>query len=444
MNQHAATQDGAQAASGPAGTSAEHPDAGAAPSAVAPAGQAGLLADYRRDLLGVFGDPSLVLVEGSGCRVTDADGTEYLDLLAGIAVNSLGYSHPAWVAAIAEQAARLSHVSNFFTSPQQVRLAAELLEIAESPAGGKVFFTNSGTEANEAALKLIRAHGNAGEPRRHRILALRNAFHGRSAGALAATWKEAYRAPFEPLPAGVEFIEPTLEALEAALGDDVAGVILEPIQGEAGVIPLSEEFLRAARRGTRERGALLVVDEVQTGMGRTGLWLESLRSLRGDEAPDVVTLAKGLGGGFPIGAMLTLTPEATGVLTAGNHGTTFGGNPLAMAAGLATVRTIREEGLMAHAVEVGEHLRAALAGVEGVGEVRGRGLLIAFDLLDGEASGLAPALVAAAREGGFIVNATGPGTVRLAPPLILTRAEADEFVAALPGLLTAARERAAG
>jgi acetylornithine/N-succinyldiaminopimelate aminotransferase len=405
--------------------------------------QTDILESYRRDLLGVFGDPSLVLVRGSGCRVTDADGTEYLDLLAGIAVNSLGYSHPAWVAAIAEQAGRLSHVSNFFTSPQQVELAAALLEVAEAPEGGKVFFTNSGTEANEAALKLVRAHGNAAEPAKRRILALTHAFHGRTAGALAATWKEAYRAPFEPLPGGVEFIEPTVEALEAAMGDDVAGVILEPVQGEAGVIPLSEEFLRAARRSTREHGALLVVDEVQSGMGRTGRWLESLRSLSGEQAPDVVTLAKGLGGGFPIGAMLTLTPAATGVLGAGNHGTTFGGNPLAMAAGLATVRAIREEGLLAHAEELGEHLRAALAGVEGVGEVRGRGLLIAFDLVEGASAGLAPALVAAAREGGFIINATGPGTVRLAPPLVLGREEADEFVEALPGLLAAARRRAA-
>lgn len=396
---------------------------------------------YRRDLLNVFGEPSLVLVEGHGCEVTDATGRTYLDLLAGIAVNALGYSHPAWVQAVAEQAATLGHASNFFTSPPQIRLAQTLLEITGAPEGAKVFFTNSGTEANEAALKLVRAHGNAAAPARTRILALEHAFHGRTAGALAVTWKEAYRAPFVPLPGGVEFIEPTVAALEAAMGPDVAGVILEPIQGEAGVHAVPSDFLVAARELTREAGALLVVDEVQTGMGRTGLWLESLRSLDEAHAPDVVTLAKGLGGGFPIGAMLALTPEATGVLGPGNHGTTFGGNPLAMAAGLATIRAIHDEQLLARARDTGGFLREGLAAVPGVAAVRGQGLLIAADLQGaGAGSGWsAPDVVAAARRRGFLINATGPETIRLAPPLILTREQAQTFLDALPQILQDAR-----
>ena len=394
---------------------------------------------YRRDLLDVFGQPVLVLTEGAGCEVTDAAGRTYLDLMAGIAVNSLGYAHPAWVEAVAAQAHRLQHVSNFFTTPQQIELARTLLEIADAPADSRVFFANSGTEANEAALKAVRAHGNAREPRARRILALEHAFHGRTAGALAATWKPAYREPFEPLPGGVRFIPPTVQALEEAMGDDVAGVILEPIQGEAGVHPLPEELLLAARRLTREHGALLVVDEVQTGMGRTGLWLESLRAL-GDpgQRPDLITLAKGLGGGFPIGAMLALTPEATGALAPGSHGTTFGGNPLATAAGLATIRALRDEDLLTRAREVGQVLREGLAVTPGIGAVRGRGLLIGAELAAPDGDRAAPAgpdVVAAARRAGFIINATGPGTLRLAPPLVLTADQARTFLDALPGIL---------
>lgn len=394
---------------------------------------------YRKDLLDVFGHPALVFTEGSGCEVTDAAGRTYLDLMAGIAVNSLGYAHPAWADAVAAQAHRLQHVSNFFTTPQQIELARTLLEIADAPADSRVFFANSGTEANEAALKAVRAHGNAREPRARRILALERAFHGRTAGALAATWKPAYREPFEPLPGGVRFIPPTVQALEEAMGDDVAGVILEPIQGEAGVHPLPEELLLAARRLTREHGALLVVDEVQTGMGRTGLWLESLRAL-GDpgQRPDLITLAKGLGGGFPIGAMLALTPEATGALAPGSHGTTFGGNPLATAAGLATIRALRDEDLLTRAREVGQVLREGLAATPGIGAVRGRGLLIGADLAAPDGDRAAPAgpdVVAAARRAGFIINATGPGTLRLAPPLVLTADQARTFLDALPGIL---------
>lgn len=399
--------------------------------------QEDMLADYRKDLLGVFGDPSLVLTEGHGCRVTDADGRTYLDLLGGIAVNALGYAHPRWVEAVADQAARLGHVSNFFTTPPQLSLARRLLEILPAPEGSKVFFTNSGTEANEAALKLVRSHGNAASPRKTRVLALDHGFHGRTAGALAVTWKEAYRAPFQPLPGGVEFVEPSVAALKRAMSDDVAGIIVEPVQGEAGVRPLPEGFLAEARDLTAAAGALLVVDEVQSGMGRTGRWLASEAELGADNAPDVVTLAKSLGGGFPIGAMITMTPRATAVLGPGNHGTTFGGNPLATSAGLATIQAIEDEGLLENARAMGELLTRGLGEIDRVEAVRGEGLLIAADLRPADAvdGGVAPAVVAEARRQGFILNATGPATLRFAPPLIITAAEIEEFLRALPGII---------
>ena len=399
-----------------------------------------LLDGYRDNLLGVFGDPALVLVEGQGCRVTDADGRRYLDLLAGIAVNSLGHAHPAWVRAVAEQAGRLAHVSNLFTTPEVVELARELLEVTAAPSGSHVFFANSGSEANEAAFKLARRHGREhpdaqGRPRT-RVLALEHAFHGRTMGSLALTAKEAYRAPFEPLPGGVSHVPATVEALAAELDDTVAALIVEPVQGEAGVRGLPEGYLSRARELTREHGALLIVDEVQSGIGRTGDWLASTAQLPGGEFPDAVTLAKGLGGGFPIGALLTAGPEVSGLLGAGQHGTTFGGNPLAAAAALATVRTIRDEGLLENARAVGEHLAARLRDVPGVTDVRGYGLLVGFDLVPSAPDdAVAPRLVAAARDAGFLVNATGPATVRLAPPLIVTRQEVDTFVSALPDLL---------
>lgn len=399
-----------------------------------------LLDGYRDNLLGVFGDPALVLVEGQGCRVTDADGRRYLDLLAGIAVNSLGHAHPAWVRVVAEQAGRLAHVSNLFTTPEVVELARELLEVTDAPSGSHVFFANSGSEANEAAFKLARRHGREhpdaqGRPRT-RVLALEHAFHGRTMGSLALTAKEAYRAPFEPLPGGVSHVPATVEALAAELDDTVAALIVEPVQGEAGVRGLPEGYLARARELTREHGALLIVDEVQSGIGRTGDWLASTAQLPGGEFPDAVTLAKGLGGGFPIGALLTAGPEVSGLLGAGQHGTTFGGNPLAAAAALATVRTIRDEGLLENARAVGEHLAARLRDVPGVTVVRGHGLLVGLDLVQGAPDdAVAPRLVAAARDAGFLVNATGPATVRLAPPLIVTRQEVDTFVSALPDLL---------
>ncbi len=396
------------------------------------------LSRYSSSLLGVFGAPQRVLVRGAGCLVWDADGKEYLDLLGGIAVNALGHAHPFVTSVISSQLATLGHVSNFFTSPTQIALAEKLLELSQAPDGSKVFFTNSGAEANEAAFKLARRNAGTdpaeGGTPRTKIVALEGAFHGRTMGALALTAKEAYRAPFAPLPAGVVHIPfGDVDALRAAVDDTTAAVFLEPIQGEAGVRPLPDGYLQAAREATSAAGALLILDEVQTGIGRTGKWLAS-----GDAGivPDAITLAKGLGGGFPIGALVTFGPAASGLLTAGQHGTTFGGNPVATAAALATLHVLEDQHLLAHVRDVGEHLRTGLAGINGVTEVRGEGLLIGFDL-DAD---VAPAVVQAGLDAGFIINSPGPRTIRLAPPLILSTEQADQFLAALPALLQTAKD----
>jgi acetylornithine/N-succinyldiaminopimelate aminotransferase len=390
------------------------------------------LSRYSDALMGVFGTPQRVLVRGSGCHVWDADGNQYLDLLGGIAVNALGHAHPFVTSVISSQLATLGHISNFFTSPTQVALAEKLLALSQAPPGSRVFFTNSGTEALEAAVKLARRNSTAG---RHRIIALDGAFHGRTMGALALTSKKAYREPFEPLPGGVEHVPfDDIEALRNAMDDSVAAVVLEPIQGEAGVRPLSPEYLRAARDLTRRHGALLILDEVQTGIARTGRWFAH-QGVDG-VVPDAMTLAKGLGGGFPIGALLTFGGDVSNLITAGQHGTTFGGNPVATAAGLATLHALEASNALQHVSEVGAFLRAGLDSVEGVTTVRGEGLLIGFDL-DGE---YAPAAVQAALSAGFIINATGPLTLRLAPPLILTTEQAATFLDALPSILTTARE----
>ncbi|MDI3214008.1 acetylornithine transaminase [Arthrobacter sp. AL12] len=392
------------------------------------------LSRYNSSLLGVFGTPQRVLVRGAGCLVWDADGKEYLDLLGGIAVNALGHAHPFVTSVISSQLATLGHVSNFFTSPTQIALAEKLLEITRAPAGSRVFFANSGTEAVEAAFKLARRNTGSEEKPRTKVIALEGAFHGRTMGALALTAKEAYRAPFAPLPGGVEHVPfGDIDALRAAVDDTVAAVFLEPIQGEAGVRPLPAGYLRAAREATSAAGALLILDEVQTGIGRTGKWLAS------EDAgimPDAVTLAKGLGGGFPIGALVTYGPETSALLTAGQHGTTFGGNPVATAAALATLHVLENQQVLGHVRKLGEHLRAGLAAVHGVTEVRGDGLLIGFDL-DAD---VAPAVVTAGLGAGFIVNSPGPHTIRLAPPLILTTEQADRFLAALPALLQTAKD----
>ncbi|WP_285240821.1 acetylornithine transaminase [Pseudarthrobacter sp. MEB009] len=392
------------------------------------------LSRYSSSLMGVFGTPQRVLVRGAGCLVWDADGKEYLDLLGGIAVNALGHAHPFVTSVIASQLATLGHVSNFFTSPTQIALAEKLLALAKAPAGSKVFFANSGTEAVEAAFKLARRNTGTADAPRTKVVALDGAFHGRTMGALALTAKEAYRAPFEPLPGGVVHIPfGDLEALRAAVDHSTAAVFLEPIQGEAGVRPLSAEYLQAARRLTTDAGALLILDEVQTGVGRTGTWLASEDA---GIVPDAITLAKGLGGGFPIGALLTMGEKPSALLSAGQHGTTFGGNPVATAAALATLHAIENQHVLANVNTVGEHLRAGLAAVPGVTGVRGRGLLIGFDL-DAD---VAPAVVQAGLDAGFIVNAPGPHTIRLAPPLVLTTAQAETFLAAFPAILQTAKD----
>nr|WP_223261613.1 acetylornithine transaminase [Glutamicibacter arilaitensis] len=385
---------------------------------------------YSKSLLGVFGTPQRVLVRGAGCHVWDADGNQYLDLLGGIAVNTLGHGHPLLTSVITSQLATLGHVSNFFTSPSQIALAEKLLEISAAPAGSKVFFANSGTEANEAALKLTRRNAGTEAAPRTKVIALEHSFHGRTLGALSLTYKEKYRAPFAPLPENVSWIPAgDIEALRAAVDETVSAVFIEPIQGEAGVLELSTEYLQAAREITRDSGALLVFDEVQTGMGRTGQFFASAPVI-----PDVMTLAKGLGGGFPIGAMIVFGQENTAWLTPGDHGTTFGGNPVACAAGLAVIHTIEKENLLAHVSATGDWLREQLAGIQGIGAVRGAGLLTAFELK----SANAPKLVTAALDAGFIVNATDEKTIRLAPPLVITTEQLATLVTALPQLISAA------
>lgn len=380
---------------------------------------------YQGSLMNTFGPPQRVLVRGEGCYVWDADGQRYLDLLAGIAVNALGHAHPAVVSAVADQLATLGHVSNFFTSPLQVALAERLLDLLGHP--GRVFFTSSGTEANEAAFKATRRTGRTG------IVSTVGAFHGRSMGALALTWKPAYREPFEPLPGEVTFVEyGDVDALEAAVDDTTAAFVVEPIQGENGVVEAPPGYLEAARDITARRGALLWVDEVQSGIGRTGAWFAHAGT---GVVPDLVTLAKGLGAGFPVGACLGVGAAGT-LLGPGNHGTTFGGNPVAAAAGLATLDTIERDDLLAHVQATGAHLarRVEALGHPLVTHVRGRGLMRGIAL----AAGIGPAVVATALDAGFIINATDPTTLRIVPPLVVTATQLDTFVDALPGLLAAA------
>jgi len=368
-------------------------------------------------LMGTYGVPLRVLARGEGSYVWDADGKRYLDLLGGIAVNVLGHADPEWVAAITAQASTLTHTSNFFATEPQIRLAERLLDICGAPEGSRVFLCNSGTEANEAAFKMSRRTG------RTRILALVEAFHGRTTGALALTYKEAYRAPFAPLAPEVEWIPANdIDALTAAIGDDVAAFFIEPIQGEAGVKPLTHEYLVAARELCDAHGVLLVADEVQTGIGRTGTWLAMQAH---GVMPDVVTLAKGLGGGFPIGAVVAFGAKAGGMLTKGQHGTTFGGNALASAAALATLDAIESRGLLSHVKSMGEWIKETVGALPGVVEVRGEGLLLGIKL----ESEITADVAAAAIEAGFIINAPSPDTIRLAPSLTLSQAEAEPFVA---------------
>ncbi len=380
---------------------------------------------YRENLANTFGVPQELLVRGEGCHVWSADGKRYLDCLAGIAVNALGHAHPAVVAAISAQAAQVVHVSNLFASRPQIALAQRLCELSGAGAAGRVFFANSGAEANEAAFKLARLHGGAARPR---VLALENGFHGRTMGALALTGKPAMREPFAPMPGGVEHIPASLAALEAAFGDDpgsIAALFVEPIQGEAGVVPLPDGFLRRARELTAAAGALLVVDEIQTGVGRTGAWFAFQHE---GVVPDAMTLAKGLGGGVPIGALVTFG-AASALFTPGVHGSTFGGNPFATAVAGAVLAELERINVLDAVVAEGAALRSALLGLRSplVAGVRGRGLLLGVALTQPVAQRVA----AVALELGLIVNAPNAETIRLAPPLVFGAAERVECVAML-------------
>ncbi|HWA66138.1 MAG TPA: acetylornithine transaminase [Mycobacteriales bacterium] len=374
-----------------------------------------------------YGSPHLALVSGSGTTVTDADGREYLDLIAGIAVSSLGHAHPAVVKAVTDQVSTLAHTSNLFINPPALALAERLAALIGVP-GVRVFLSNDGATANEAAIKTaLRAR-----PGRRRFVAAESSFHGRTLGALALTGKAAIREPFGPFGIDVDFVPyGDAAALSAAVDERTAAVFLEPTLGEAGVIPPPDGYLRQARAACDAAGALLAVDEVQGGIGRTGKWFAHQHE---GIVPDLVTVAKGLGGGLPVGACLG-TGEAAEALQRGDHGSTFGGNPVSCAAALAVIDVIADNGLLEQVETVGKQWKAELAGCAGelLTGVRGRGLWLGL-----ETSGGASAIEAAARDAGFLVNATGPDAVRLAPPLILTAAEAASFTAALPAILDAA------
>ena len=374
---------------------------------------------WSQSMMNNYGTPQIALVRGSGAVVEDENGKEYVDFLGGIAVNALGHAHPAVVEAVTQQISQLGHVSNLYVAEPCVALAELLLALAGRQ--GRVIFGNSGAEANEAAFKLSRLTG------RTHVVATHGAFHGRTMGALALTGQPSKADPFRPLPGEVTHVDfGDLSALDAAVSDKTAMVILEPIQGENGVVVPPAGYLAGAREICTRNGALLVLDEVQTGIGRTGHWFH--HQGEGVE-PDVVTLAKGLGGGLPLGACLAFGPAAD-LFTPGSHGTTFGGNPVACAAGLAVVRTIAGEGLLDHVKRIGEQLRRGLERNPLVAQVRGAGLLLGVVLKDPISADVQAELAAA----GFLVNAPQPDVVRLAPPLIISAEQADALIAALDGL----------
>ncbi len=387
-------------------------------------------ARWDRVMIGNYGTPPMTIVSGRGMRVRDADGRQYLDFLSGIAVSALGHGHPELATAIAAQAAQLIHTSNLAIHPKGVELAERLVGLTGWDA--KVFFAQDGATANEAALKIARRYGYdlAPDGGKQRIVAMQGGFHGRTMGALAVTGNPAKREPFGPFGHSVSFVEyGNLAALEAAMGDDVAAVILEPAQGENGVVEAPEGFLSGARRLATEHAALLIVDEVQSGIGRTGEWFASTAA---GITPDVMTLAKGIAGGMPLGAVITTGPART-ALRAGDHGTTFGGNPVSCAAALTVIEVIERDGLLANARVMGQRLQKAVGDLDSplVRTVRGKGLWIGI-VLD---SAVATTVENGMREHGFIVNAVKPDVIRLAPPLIITAADVDEFATALAAVL---------
>ncbi|MGW0749455.1 acetylornithine transaminase [Streptomyces sp. NPDC002587] len=389
-------------------------------------------ARWQGALTNNYGTPALALVRGEGAQVWDADGRQYTDFVGGIAVNALGHAHPAVVAAVTGQISTLGHVSNLYASEPVIALGERLLQLFGRP--GKVFFCNSGAEAVEAAFKIGRLTG------RTHMVATTGGFHGRTMGALALTGQPKKQDPFLPLPGDVTHVPyGDAEALRAAVTEQTALVVIEPVQGENGVVVPPAGYLTAAREITRATGTLLVLDEVQTGIGRCGQWFEH-QAHEGVE-PDLVTLAKGLGGGLPIGAAVAFGPAAD-LLQPGQHGTTFGGNPVACAAGLAVIDTIATEGLLDRVKARGERLRS---GIESsahplVSHVRGAGLLLGIVLTEP----LAPQVQQAAQDAGYLVNAPAPDVVRLMPPYVLSEAEADAFLRDLPGILDAANGDGSG
>jgi acetylornithine aminotransferase len=361
-----------------------------------------------------YGTPSIALVKGKGLVVTDADGKQYLDFLGGIATNILGHAHPAIVKAVTKQVSTLSHVSNFYVHPHAVELAEKLAAMTGDKSA-KVFFCQSGAEANEAALKLSRRTGKV------RIVAAQGAFHGRTMGALSLTGQPAKREPFLPLIKGVKHVPfGDIEAMRKAVTKKTAMVIIEPIMGEAGVIVPPADYLRELRALCDAKGALLVIDAVQTGMGRTGDWFGYEYS---GITPDVITLAKGLGGGLPLGAMIALE-KAADLFQPGDHGSTFGGNPVTTAAGLAAIKFIETQKILKKVEKQGVYLMQELALIPGVAEVRGAGLLLGIELENLKAADIAKAL----QNEGVLVNAANPTTIRLAPALTVTDAQLKKFV----------------
>ncbi|MEU6574677.1 acetylornithine transaminase [Streptomyces sp. NPDC046805] len=386
-----------------------------------------LTARWQGALMDNYGTPRLPLVRGAGTKLWDADGTEYLDFVGGIAVNALGHAHPAVVEAVSGQIASLGHVSNLFIAEPPVALAERLLQLFGRD--GKVFFCNSGAEAVEGAFKIGRLTG------RTHMVATQGGFHGRTMGALALTGQPGKQDPFLPLPGDVTHVPyGDAQALAAAVTEETALVVIEPIQGENGVVVPPPGYLKAARAITAATGALLVLDEVQTGVGRTGNWFEY--QAHEGVLPDVVTLAKGLGGGLPLGATVAFG-RAAQLLRPGQHGTTFGGNPVACAAGLAVLDTIENEGLLENVKRQSATLRDGIEALDHplIAHVRGAGLLLGIVLTEP----LAPQVQQAAQEAGLLVNAPAPDVVRLMPPLTLGEDEAEAFVRALPGILDAAR-----
>ena len=386
------------------------------------------LARHAASIMPVVPTPDITLAHGRGALVYDTAGKEYVDLLAGIAVNVLGHAHPAIVEAVSTQVATLGHVSNFFATRPQILLAERLLDICQAPEGSRVFFSNSGAEANEAAFKIARRTG------KQKVIAVAGGFHGRTMGALAMTEKAAYREPFAPGVPGVVHVPfGDIQALEAEIDTDTAAVIIEPLQGEAGVRKHPAGYLAAARRRTQAVGALLILDEIQTGIGRTGSWLAYQDESLGEGiTPDCVTLAKGLGGGLPLAATITYGDAVSSLLHPGQHGSTFSGNPIAAAAGGAVIDTVEAEGLCETARTTGEWLARQLRSLLGESAVDGAGLLLSVRVGD-----VAPAktLTSACLDRGYIVNPVTPERLRLATPLIIEQSSVENFVHTLAELV---------